>query len=71
MTIAVWKVKDLLNAGKINKGFIKGMTPICEAAIGKSTIVNTLYFDHGHSDNHNINIVIGTDKGAKFYTLKL
>ena len=47
------------------------MTPVCEAQLGKQITVNTLYFDHGHSDNHNINIVLGTDKGAKFYTLRL
>jgi len=35
VSLAVWKVKDLLNAGKANKGFIKGMTPVCEAQLGK------------------------------------
>lgn len=70
ITMAVWKVKELLNAGKGNKNVIKGIQPLSETIIGRQT-VHGLYFDHGHSDNHNLNIVLATDKGVRFFTIKL
>lgn len=70
ITIAVWKVKDLLNAGKTNKGVIRGMQPLCEQVVGRELQVHALYFDHGHSDNHVLNIVLALNRGVRFFTIR-
>lgn len=73
MSIAVWKIKDLIDQEKKERGTsstLKGIAPICEHIIGKTTL-HTLYFDYHLSDYNNLNLVIGAEKGLKFYTVKV
>ena len=71
MSIAVWKIKDLIDLDKKEKGrILKGVVPVCEYVIGKTNI-HTLYFDSHLSDYNNLNFVMGVEKGIKFFTVKL
>ena len=71
LSIAVWKIKDLCDINKKEKGsIVRGAVPICEHIVGKISIYS-LYVDNNHSDYSMINLVMGAEKGLKFYTVKL
>ena len=71
MTLGVWKIKELVDMNQKEKsGQLKGIMPLCEYIIGK-TQVHTLYFDYHLSDYNNLNLVMGAEKGLKFFTVKI
>ena len=72
ITLAVWKVKDIIEFGKKErKGvIIKGLFPFCEYTMSKITL-HSFYFDNHNSDYNTLNIVMGAEKGIKFFTVKV
>jgi len=69
-TLAVWKIKDLIEISRKEKGqCLRNALPICEHNIGMQQ-VHTLAVDNGTSDFNNLNLALGVEKGVKFYTVK-
>jgi hypothetical protein len=70
ITLAAWRVKDLIEAGKRDPcSILKGPQPICEFMVGKIN-VNCLKFDNENSDYNTLNIALGVERGVKFFTIK-
>jgi WD40 repeat protein len=70
ITLAAWRVKDLIEAGKRDPcSILKGLQPICEFMVGKIN-VNCLKFDNQNSDYSTLNVALGVEKGVKFFTIK-